>query len=183
MILCQSGLLQIAIRHFNHKNIIKYEPNSRGQFDSIEEMNETIIQNWNSVVKDEDIIYVLGDFFMGHISTIEPILNRLKGKIILIRGNHDQKNRRRIFSEHGIEVKDIEYVEYKGKFFILNHFPIFNEEFAEMVNEDNEEVVFLYGHIHSKAPKGFVNGMYHVGMDTNNLTPISIEQIWQECSL
>ena len=97
VILCQSGLLQIAIRHFNHKNIIKYEPDSRGQFNSIEEMNETIMQNWNSVVNNEDTIYVLGDFFMGHISTIEPILNRLKGKIILIRGNHDQKNRRKIF--------------------------------------------------------------------------------------
>ena len=66
--------------HFGHKNIIKYEPDSRGQFDSIEEMNETIIQNWNSVVNNEDTVYVLGDFFMGHISTIEPILNRLKGK-------------------------------------------------------------------------------------------------------
>lgn len=169
--------------HFGHKNIIKYEPNSRGQFESIEEMNETIIKNWNSVVSNEDTVYVLGDFFMGHISTIEPILNRLKGKIILIRGNHDQKNRRRIFSEHGIEVKDIEYIEYKGKFFILSHFPLFNEEFAKMVSEDNEEVIVLYGHIHSNAPKGFVDGSYHVGMDTNNLTPISIEQIWQECSL
>ena len=52
-----------------------------------------------------------------------------------------------------------------------------------MVSEDNGEVVVLYGRIHSNAPKGFVDGAYHVGMDTNNLTPISIEQIWQECSL
>ena len=169
--------------HFNNKNIIKYESDSRGQFDSIEEMNETIIQNWNSVVNNEDTVYVLGDFFMGHISTIEPILNRLKGKIILIRGNQSEEDRRRTCAEHGSESKDIEYIEYKGKFFILSHFPLFNEEFAKMVNEDNEEVVVLYGHIHSNAPKGFVDGTYHVGMDTNNLTPISIEQIWQECSL
>ena len=56
-----------------------------------------------------------------------------------------------------------------------------NEEFIRMVVEDNSEVVFLYGHTHSKSPKGYVNGTYHVGADTNDLTPISIEQIWREC--
>ena len=56
-------------------------------------MNETIIANWNKVVTDEDTIYVLGDFFMGMLDKIDAILPRLKGKIILIRGNHDTENR------------------------------------------------------------------------------------------
>ena len=111
-----------------------------------------------------------------------PITEEITYRLCIFH-NIKKKNRRKLFSEHGIEIKDIEYIEYKGKFFILSHFPLFNEEFAKMVNEDNEEVVVLYGHIHSNAPKGFVDGTYHVGMDTNNLTPISIEQIWQECSL
>ena len=166
--------------HFNHKNIIPYEPESR-PFNSIQEMNETIISNWNSVVKEIDEVWVLGDFFMGMLTEIEPILKRLNGKIHLVRGNHDQKNRIKIYEENGIDVHDIAYLQYKGRYFILCHFPNESEEFVRMVVEDNSEVVWLYGHVHSKAPKGYVNGTYHVGVDTNNLTPISIQQIWEEC--
>lgn len=167
--------------HFNHKNVIAYEPGSRGFFKSIEEMNEAIIYNWNSVVSSEDTIYVCGDFFMGPLDRIEPILKRLNGHIILIRGNHDTPNRIKVFKNYGIEVKDIDYIQYKGRFFILCHFPIASPEFIQMVRQDNSEVVLLYGHIHSNAPKGYVDGTYHIGMDTNHLTPISLEQIWQEC--
>ena len=166
--------------HFNHKNIIPYEPESR-PFNSIQEMNEIIISNWNSVVKETDEVWVLGDFFMGMLTEIEPILKRLNGKIHLVRGNHDQKNRIKIYEENGIDIHDIAYLQYKGRYFILCHFPNESEEFVRMVVEDNSEVVWLYGHVHSKAPKGYVNGTYHVGVDTNNLTPISIQQIWEEC--
>lgn len=166
--------------HINHANILKYEPESR-PFETIEEMNEAIINNWNSVISEEDTVYILGDFFMGKWTEIEKILPRFKGKIILIRGNHDDKRRVEIYKAHGIEVKDIDYISYKGRFFILCHFPMTNEEFIRMIVQDNSEVVFLYGHIHSNAPKGYVDGTYHVGVDTNNLTPISLNQIWSEC--
>ena len=166
--------------HFNHKNILAYEPESR-PFATIEEMNEVIIANWNSVVTAEDEVWVLGDFFMGQLTAIEPILDRLNGKIHLVRGNHDQKNRMKIYEARGIDIHDIAYVQYKGRYFVLCHFPNESEEFVRMVIEDNSEVVWLYGHIHGKAPKGYVNGTYHVGADTNNLTPISIQQIWEEC--
>ena len=144
-------------------------------------MNEVIIANWNSVVTAEDEVWVLGDFFMGQLTAIEPILDRLNGKIHLVRGNHDQKNRMKIYEAHGIDIHDIAYVQYKGRYFVLCHFPNESEEFVRMVIEDNSEVVWLYGHVHGKAPKGYVNGTYHVGADTNNLTPISIQQIWEEC--
>lgn len=166
--------------HFNHANILKYEPTSR-PFETIEEMNNTIIKNWNSVVTEEDTVYVCGDMFMGPLDKINKILDQLNGKIILVRGNHDTKNRLEYFKEYGIEVKDIDYISYKGRFFILCHFPIASEEFINMVRKDNSEVVVLYGHVHSNAPTGYVDGTYHVGMDTNNLTPISLEQIWQKC--
>ena len=50
-----------------------------------------------------------------------------------------------------------------------------------MVKQKNPECILLYGHVHSKAPKGYYNGTFHVGVDTNNLKPISIEEIWKEC--
>lgn len=166
--------------HFNHINILKYETKTR-PFETIEEMNEVIINNWNSVVKSTDTVYVLGDFFMGPIDKIVPILSRLKGKIILIRGNHDTPLRLDLYRSYGIEVKDIDYLRYKGRYFILCHFPIASEEFIQMVIRDNSEVVNLYGHLHSNAPAGYVNGTYHIGLDTNNLRLLSIEEIWSNC--
>lgn len=166
--------------HFNHENILKYEPVSR-PFATVEEMNEVLIQNWNSKIGPGDIVYVLGDLCMGRYDTIEPIIKRLNGKIILIRGNHDTPRRIEVFQSLGIEVRDIEYLRYKGRFFILCHFPIASEEFMDMVVRDNSEVVNLYGHVHHNAPKGYHKGTYHVGVDTNDLMPISLSQIWEEC--
>ena len=118
--------------HFNHLNILKYEPISR-PFKTIEEMNKAIINNWNSVVSPEDTVYVCGDLCMGPIDKVEECIRQLNGKIILVRGNHDTANRIKLYKELGIEVKDIEYISYKGRFFILCHFPIANEEFIKMI--------------------------------------------------
>ena len=49
-----------------------------------------------------------------------------------------------------------------------------------MVRKDNSEVIMLYGHIHSNAPKGYKDGTFHVGVDTNELRPVSIDEIWQQ---
>ena len=166
--------------HFCHNNILNYEPDSR-PFNTIEEMNEALVQKWNEKVSVEDTVYVLGDLSMGRVEVAIEYIKRLNGKIILIRGNHDTPKRIEAYKEIGIEVHDIFYLPYKGRYFILCHFPIANEEFIRMVIEDNSEVVNLYGHVHSNAPVGYKDGTYHVGVDTNRLTPISIEQIWNEC--
>lgn len=165
--------------HLNNYNIMKYEPVTR-PFGSVAEMNDELIKRWNETVSPEDTVYILGDFIMGMADQVEETLNKLNGKKILIRGNHDTRTKLEIYNKLGIEVKLIEYIQYKGRFFILCHFPLMNEDFLKMVTQNNSEVILLYGHIHSNAPKGYVNGTYHVGVDTNNLTPISIEQIWQE---
>lgn len=164
--------------HFNHLNILAYEPRSR-PFASVAEMNEVIINNWNSVVSPEDEVIHCGDFFMGNISEIGKILPRLNGKITLVRGNHDTPARVKKYEDCGIAVKDIHYLPYKGRYFIFCHFPITNEEFMRMVREDNSEVILCYGHIHSNAPIGLQSGTFHVGVDTNNLTPVNLHYIWQ----
>ena len=163
--------------HLNHTNILKYETESR-PFDSLEEMNQTIVNNWNSVVKNSDIVYVLGDFILGNPECVPDFLSQLNGTIILIRGNHDSASKIRLYQEYGIRVENIEYIQYKGLYFILLHFPLVNNEFFELLTQNNSECVLLYGHLHGLAPKGYYKNTYHVGMDTNNLTPISLEQIW-----
>ena len=166
--------------HFNHLNILKYEPESR-PFENVEEMNKILIENWNKVVKHSDTVYVLGDLMMGSLEEGRKCIEQLNGKIVLVRGNHDTPKRLEMYKELGIDVHDIFYLPYKGRYFIMCHFPIASQEFIDMVIHDNSEVVNLYGHVHHNAPKGHCNGTYHVGVDTNNLTPISIEQIWNEC--
>ena len=75
-------------QHFNNYNILKYQADTR-PFGSVAEMNEALIRRWNSVVKPDDTVYVLGDFIMGVAEKAQDILDRLNGNIKLIRGNHD----------------------------------------------------------------------------------------------
>lgn len=167
--------------HLGHINILKYEPLSR-PFASIEEMDDAIVERWNSKVGPHDTVYVLGDLCMGVRDKVKERVSRLNGHIILVRGNHDDKNRIAIYEEMGIEVKDIAYLSYKGKFFIMCHFPIANEEFMKMISEKNLEICLLHGHTHQHNSFTVENNsnIYHVGMDSHNLTPISIEEIWEE---
>ena len=74
--------------HFNHKNIIKY---CDRPFDSVEEMNEAMIERWNETVSKDDVVLHLGDFCKGNVWMIKQIRERLNGTIILIIGNHDYK--------------------------------------------------------------------------------------------
>ena len=77
--------------HFNHANIIGF---CNRPFKNVEEMNETLITNWNRVVGVDDIVFHLGDFCLGGSAEWTNVLNRLNGKIYLIVGNHDIKNLR-----------------------------------------------------------------------------------------
>ena len=72
--------------HFYHKNINKY---AKRPLDSVEEMNEKLIKNWNNRIKSEDEVYILGDFTMKGTEYAADILSKLKGKKYLIKGNHD----------------------------------------------------------------------------------------------
>ena len=63
----------IADTHFTEENIIKYE---NRPFPSVQDMNERLIENWNTRVSEEDIVYVLGDF--GAFGQEKEILSRLK---------------------------------------------------------------------------------------------------------
>jgi calcineurin-like phosphoesterase family protein len=72
--------------HFFHKNVITY---CNRPWNTVEEMNEGMIENWNKVVTNDDIVYILGDFSLSP-KAVELILPRLNGKEkILILGNHD----------------------------------------------------------------------------------------------
>ena len=75
------------ISYFRHGNIIKY---CDRPFNSIQEMDHALIQNWNKVVSEDDIVFHLGDFAFADKSKWRQIANALKGKKYLIQGNHDR---------------------------------------------------------------------------------------------
>lgn len=164
--------------HMNNNNVIRY---CNRPYQNAQEMNQALIHNWNSVVKSADTVYVLGDFIMGAGDTVKELVNQFNGKIILIRGNHDTEHKLEQYAEIGVDVRLIDYLTYKELTFIMCHYPIQNFDYWNLITHNNPEIYFLYGHIHNNAPVGYHGDrMYHVGVDTNNYTPISIEQIYKE---
>ena len=87
----------IADTHFNHDREFIWGP--RG-FKSVEESNQTLIDNWNSTVYKYDGVYMLGDFFLGaDLDYVRDTLSKLNGSIHLILGNHDTNAKIEIYKK------------------------------------------------------------------------------------
>jgi len=181
-------------QHFQNKNIwFSYEKQTR-PFHSQEEHDNAMINAWNSVVSPEDIVFVLGDFIMGAADGVQPILNRLNGKIYLITGNHDTDSKIKIYQyypEKVIAIEDYNILYYKEKFIVMNHYPVEGDSGSkqnhlkndgwknatEFFGQNYDDCIYLYGHVHSHAPHDMKNHCYHIGVDTNNLTPVLLDDI------
>lgn len=154
--------------HFGHKNITKYRP----QFSSVEEMEEVIIKNHNKIVKPNDVIYILGDLtFYNKEKTIE-IIKKLSGRKIWIVGNHDSKKvyKKPEVAELFEGIYDFLQIKYKNQKFILCHYPF------ESWKDQGHGAIHLYGHVHEQVDKlKNIPNRYHVGVDTNDFKPVSIE--------
>ena len=109
--------------HFGHYNIIKY---CNRPFNSVKEMSDTIIKNWNSTITKNDDIFFLGDFAMNLKYLF--FLNQLNfRKIFWILGNHDKLNKILKYREKynlNVELFNELFVKTKGYILYLNHFPI-----------------------------------------------------------
>ena len=104
-----------ADTHFSHAAIIKH---TNRPFKTIQEMDEALISNWNMRVKKNDIVYHLGDFSW---KPPEIYLNRLNGKVHLIRGNHEFRMSKKHFE--GFEfIKDVYQLKYNGMKFWMSHY-------------------------------------------------------------
>ena len=82
----------ISDTHFWHENILNFEQKDGTKlriFNSVHDMNEVMVINWNAVVRPDDKIYHLGDVAMASFSRTKEIFDRLNGRKILIKGNHD----------------------------------------------------------------------------------------------
>ena len=162
--------------HFNHDREFIYKP--RG-FGSVEEMNNTIIANFNEVVTPDDDVYILGDLMLGGADKHEEgleLISALNGKLHLVRGNHDTDKRWEAYKglHNVVEQQNAIYLKYKGFHFYMSHFPTFT---ANLEKETLKQcTINLFGHTHQKT--NFyeeIPFMYHVGLDSHNNFPVSIE--------
>ena len=162
--------------HFGHKNILQFQKNRK--FESIEEMDKTLIKNWNNKVKDNDEIYILGDFTLKKDEEyISNILNQLNGKKYLIKGNHDYWVKKESLVNKFEWIKEYYELKYNKEKFILCHYP-----FEEWNGSRNNSSYHLHGHLHStdtynQITKAIKFKKYDVGIDANNFSPVSIDDI------
>ena len=130
----------ISDTHFWHKNILQYTDRP---FNSVEEMNEGIIDNWNTKVAADDVVYHLGDVSFGSLSRTVDILDRLKGKKRLVYGNHDRGMvKKERFQEHWEWIRPYHSFRHEQTRINLFHFPI------AAWDEQGRGSIHLHGHSH-----------------------------------
>ena len=181
--------------HFSHTNIIRYCERPFGKIkeneiwiaeesqrpkhlwdpilvkilkEATEEHDEALTNNWNNVVGKSDTVYHNGDFsFRG--GPAKKYLDRLNGNVLLCLGNHDiEKDVRDAGFFHIAHYRKIKYNHEK---FILSHYPI-----AEW-DTCHHGSYMLYGHVHGSRDHLTKFRTMDVGVDSNNYTPILIEDI------
>jgi calcineurin-like phosphoesterase family protein len=168
--------------HFGHRNIIKF---CNRPWNNTEEMDEALINNWNSVVGGNDIVFDLGDFAFASNSRWRELIQRLKGKHYLILGNHDTSR------YPGDKVMDLfedvqsqMLIKIDNRYVYLNHYPFLC--YGGTYRSLKDSVWQLFGHVHSSpnsSGKDFerlVNlfpYQYDVGVDNNNYIPVEWNEI------
>lgn len=162
----------ISDTHFLHARILDFCKLSR-PFKNADEMNEFMINEWNSVVTNKDTVYHLGDFAFGSGTTFEDaenIFNRLNGHKHLIIGNHEA---------YGLKLNWESKVHYRkireagDNKVILCHYPI--EDWEARFHGSYH----FHGHVHTSkhAPFRFMKNRYDVGVDNIGFKPKTFKEI------
>lgn len=178
-------IFYIADTHFGHKNVMALDGRP---FESTEEHDETLKDNWNNVVRYDDDIYILGDFSWYSSTKSIEILKSLNGKKHLIVGNHDGRMLKNPDTRKEFE-EIVPYKEVKrdnNTQIVLCHYPIptFNGHFRGWIH--------FYGHVHTTSEYDMIEDfkenmilhgnpckMYNVGamMPWMNYTPRTCDEI------
>lgn len=148
-------------------------------------MDKSLVDNWNAKVKENDVVFHLGDFAWGGSGVWKWFRERLNGHIILIKGNHDIKQMSSTAEMLFDHVAQQAYIEVEGQKMYLNHYPLLC--YAGTYRNRNDLVWALNGHTHigplSKEGKDYKRmeltfpTQYDVGVDMNNFSPISFHEL------
>ncbi len=167
-----------ADHHFGHRAIIEY---AGRPFSSVEEMNETMIGTWNARVGKRDEVYYLGDISLCRTAPTYEILQRLNGRIYLVRGNHDKSLKGAVLDRF-VWVKNYYELRYEGAGIrvkgadatkiVLFHYP------QEVWNKSHFGSWCLHGHCHGSLVTKRNIRRLDVGVDTrDDYAPYSLEEV------
>lgn len=157
----------ISDTHFGHENILKY---SDRPFSSVEEVDEVMVERWNSVVKQGDKVYHLGDVFFGPKENFQKLWGRLNGAKRLVVGNHDDI---KYLSAGGFFKKVYMWRVFTEHNLLLTHVPIHEASIHERIVVAGG--VNVHGHIHEKPSP---TGPYKcVCVEQTNYYPVNIEEV------
>lgn len=168
----------ISDTHLLHERLLSMQPRP---FLSIKEHDEAIIERWNAVVGDEDIVYHLGDFAFSlkqNADRVREIFNRLKGRKHLIIGNHDLDKKGNLHPalasldwaarpEHAQRTRDGGHEVY------LSHYA------ARTWPCSGYGSVHFFGHSHGKLPGYGRSRDVGVDMPDVDFTPRTFEELTQ----
>lgn len=146
--------------HYGHANILKY---CNRPFASVEEMDDTLINNHNSVVGDNDIVIHVGDFTLKGKVPAQNYIRRLKGIHLFVKGSHDSWN------------KELPYMIEKSMgdiHLVACHYAL---RVWPRSHRENITSILVYGHSHGHLPP--LDNSWDVGVDNNNYFPVSFQQL------
>ena len=136
--------------HFYHRNIVKftnYDGTKVRPWDCAEQMTEDMIRMYNELVDDNDRVYILGDVAFKN-SDMHKAVGRLKGRKVLVPGNHEPTKMRQYFDLFD-DVRG--YVVKKG--FIMSHIPIHPDSMGRWK-------LNIHGHLHNNTIKKKIKKMW-----------------------
>lgn len=172
-------IFYIADTHFGHAGVLKM---SNRPFASIEEHDQILIETWNSTVSDRDIVYIVGDFCYRSKESAEFYLKKLRGKKILIIGNHDLKylNKLGMCKDKYFEaIYQMTMIKDGDEHVVLCHYPLleWSGYFRGWYH--------VHGHIHNNKTNPAVqflktqNRALNAGVDINNFRPVTLQELIQ----
>jgi len=161
------GTFFTADQHFGHKNILRY---CNRPWDNINDHDLALVDLHNSCVKPDDLVYYLGDFALCAQGYIQGALQRLNGRKVLIRGNHDKPIKGHL-TQYFEEIYDYKKIVVEGQHIVLFHYPIANWHMKHY------GAWHLHGHSHGNFPSSVPQQMVDVGVDMWDYKPVSFEQL------
>lgn len=161
----------ISDTHFFHGNILKFTGDDGKKirpWDNLDDMHEYMIKQWNSVVKDNDNVYHLGDVTFKYDKEFNSLMSRLKGRKRLILGNHDKIKGTNLMD--WFEKLDL-WKGFKEHNFTATHIPL-------MLQSLRDGTYNVHGHVHQNSLNNpnYIN----VSVEVRNYTPVHIDEIGAE---
>lgn len=164
--------------HIRHKNMAIH----RG-FSSLEEMEDKIVENFNSIISRRDVLYHLGDFWWTNdMAAIKQFIKRLNfKKLIFLKGNHDKPLIRYMKQtrDSRLEIYSDLFLRDGDCHFHLYHNPVFDWEGRYNADNRGAKYYHLHGHQHFAQRGEMMNikGAVNVNVDMNNYYPLAADDI------